>query len=64
MSKSYEYCPHCETEVELSNEFKVQICPNCGKHIVPCNLCPLLAEGNCQGLCPLEKMAKILNNEE
>lgn len=64
MNKSYEYCPHCETEVELSNEFKVQICPNCGKHIVSCNLCPLLAEGNCQGLCPLEKMAKILNNEE
>ena len=47
----YEYCPHCETEVSLINEFKVQKCPSCGRHIVPCNLCPLLAENKCRGNC-------------
>ena len=58
-----EYCPHCECEVELDNDFKVQICPNCGKHIVPCNLCPLLEENRCHNICPLEMFAKKLNGE-
>lgn len=62
MSKSvneqvYEYCPHCETEVGLENEFKVQKCPNCGQYIVPCNLCPI----DCVSKCPLELLCNELN---
>lgn len=34
-----EYCPHCDEEVELSNTFIPQVCPNCGKTILPCNMC-------------------------
>ena len=28
---AYEVCPHCDTEVMLDAELKVQTCPNCGK---------------------------------
>jgi predicted RNA-binding Zn-ribbon protein involved in translation (DUF1610 family) len=56
-----ELCPHCEYEVELGNELKVQKCPHCGAYIVPCNLCPLLEKGICSGKCPLEELAKELN---
>lgn len=57
-----EYCPHCDCEVELENEFKVQKCPECGMYIVPCNLCPLLEQNNCNnGKCPLEALANELN---
>lgn len=59
----YELCPHCCCEVELINEFKVQICPNCGKYIVACSLCPLLEENKCQVNCPLEMQERKLNNE-
>lgn len=59
----YEYCPHCEEEVILSNDFKVQVCPNCGMHIVPCSICDLLAIGRCRGHCKLEEEAKKLNGE-
>lgn len=47
--KCDEWCPHCETEVELDTDFKMQICPNCGKPIAPCNLCG----GICVKPCPL-----------
>lgn len=60
----YEYCPHCDCEVALKNEFKVQICPECGKAIVPCNLCPLLAENKCNGKCPLEVLANQMNKDK
>lgn len=57
-----EYCPHCDCEVELESEFKVQKCPECGRYIVPCNLCPLLGQNNCNnGKCPLEALADELN---
>ena len=39
MEKTYEYCPHCDTEVELDAELKVQTCPNCGKRIATCSMC-------------------------
>lgn len=59
-----EYCPHCDCEVELQSEFKVQKCPNCGTFIAPCNQCPLLAKNKCiSGKCPLEVLANELNNE-
>lgn len=57
----YEFCPHCDNEVYLLNEFKVQKCPECGEYIVPCNLCPLLGENKCSGKCPLEELANQMN---
>lgn len=36
-----EMCPYCEEEVELVTEFKVQVCPSCGKLIAPCALCEM-----------------------
>lgn len=36
---TYEVCPHCEEEVMLEPELKVQTCPNCGKRIVTCSMC-------------------------
>lgn len=59
----YEYCPHCDNEVDLLNEFKVQFCPSCGKAIVPCNICPLLEENKCSGKCPLETLANKINEK-
>lgn len=57
----FECCPHCEEEVALPFEFKVHTCPNCGKRIVPCSICPLK---NCVKPCPLEKQAQIENGEK
>lgn len=56
----YEYCPYCEDEVKLDNEFKVQICPNCGHAIVPCNICPL---DDCCSNCPLDVLCRQKNDE-
>ena len=56
----YEYCPYCEDEVKLDNEFKVQICPNCGHAIVPCNICPL---DDCCSNCPLDALCRQKNDE-
>ena len=36
---TYEYCPHCDQEVMLDAELKVQTCPNCGARIVACSMC-------------------------
>lgn len=47
--KCYEWCPECEVEVELDTKFEMQICPNCGMPIAPCNLCG----GRCCSPCPL-----------
>lgn len=41
----YEICPHCEEEVMLDAELKVQTCPHCGKRIVACSMC-LACEAN------------------
>ena len=45
----YEVCPECEEEVMLETKFRMQVCPNCGKPIAPCNLCG----GICVTPCPL-----------
>lgn len=58
--KTSEWCPHCDEEVELEHELKVQKCPNCGKWIVPCSVCPLI---DCSVKCPLERLERILNGE-
>lgn len=47
--KCWEMCPECEEEVMLETKFCMQVCPNCGKPIAPCNLCG----GNCVTPCPL-----------
>ena len=48
-----EYCPYCDTIVELKPELKVQTCPNCGKRIVTCSMCLAIeSEGNyCTECC-------------
>ena len=56
--KANEWCPHCDEEVELEHELKVQKCPVCGMWIVPCSVCPLT---DCSTKCPLERLAIILN---
>lgn len=56
----YEYCPHCENEVKLDNEFKVQICPDCGHAIVPCSICPL---DSCCSTCPLDVLCRQKNDK-
>ena len=55
-----EWCPYCDTEVELEHELKVQRCPSCGHWIVPCSICPLT---KCTKPCPLERLEMILNGE-
>ena len=60
----YEWCPQCEEEVVLTNEFKVQICPNCGSPIVPCSICPLLANGKCPSDCTLNEEANLMGKEK
>lgn len=51
-----EFCPHCETEVELKPVFSVQVCPNCGELILPCNLCD---HDTCDcAHCPLEDIRR------
>lgn len=49
----FEWCPLCDNEVELKEEFRVQLCPICGKYILPCDMC----DHNISpcGDCPLEK---------
>ena len=62
--KIYEYCMHCESEVELEWDFKVQKCPICGSYIVPCSLCPLLEKGECNGKCALAEYANELEVQD
>lgn len=61
------YCGHCDEYVYLEDELKVQVCPNCGKAIVPCSICPMLDEKNyylhnCSS-CPLGKLCEEKNGE-
>jgi len=43
---AYEVCPHCEEEVMLDPELKVQTCPNCGRRIVTCSMCRACDSGD------------------
>ena len=49
-----EMCPHCTSEVQLKPVFSVQVCPECGELILPCNLCDH-DTCNCAH-CPLEQI--------
>lgn len=55
-----EWCVHCDTCAHIEDEFKVQRCPNCGKWIVPCFICPLQS---CARPCPLDRLATMLNED-
>lgn len=67
-NKVEEYCVHCEQYVYLEDELKVQKCPNCGKMIVPCSICPMLEQDNYHLIkcasCPLAKLCEEINSEE
>ena len=57
----FEVCPHCENEVELLTEWRVQFCPACGHAIVPCNLC-FPDHTNCKD-CTLCQIADFLDRD-
>lgn len=62
--KTFEVCPHCDTEVELDAELKVQTCPNCGKRIVTCSMCRACdSDGDYCTHCCLDYQAKAENGE-
>jgi predicted RNA-binding Zn-ribbon protein involved in translation (DUF1610 family) len=55
--KITEWCPHCEDEVELNDNFCVQICPKCGHPILPCSICEHTNDKGCHtkcDTCPLD----------
>lgn len=61
--KTIEMCPYCEHEVELDAELSVQVCPDCGHHIVACSVCFCdRLDGYCSHCC-LDHHARILNGE-
>ena len=64
LNRTYEYCPHCDTNVLLDPELKVQTCPNCGKRIVTCSMCRACDSGEdyCTKCC-LNYQAKVENEE-
>lgn len=57
----YEWCPDCESESKIKNEFVIQRCEHCGRVILPCSLCET---PKCYD-CPFdkEKIIEKLNNE-
>ena len=52
-----EWCGECGEEVELPSAFGAYNCPNCDKHILTCDICPVTngkdVEFDCDS-CPLE----------
>lgn len=61
-----EYCPECKEVVTIPDTLKVHKCPNCGKAIAPCSICPMkepafAKQKNCQA-CPLAAQCKIVND--
>ncbi|QIA28658.1 hypothetical protein [Phage f2b1] len=49
-----EWCPHCDTEVELDSVMKAQKCPNCQVLILPCTYCNDITDKPDCVKCPLE----------
>lgn len=54
-TKTYELCPHCETEVKISTQFIVQDCPNCKAPIMPCSICDATNDNIPQPKCSCDK---------
>lgn len=57
--KITEWCPHCEDEVKLKNEFTRQICPKCGHSILPCSICEHTNDKGCHTKCDECPLAKL-----
>jgi hypothetical protein len=51
MENTYELCPYCDTEVKLNAEFKAQLCPSCGRLILPCSICEHTNRNGCHTKC-------------
>jgi predicted RNA-binding Zn-ribbon protein involved in translation (DUF1610 family) len=47
-SITYELCPECEKEVQLKAALSIQVCPNCGKHIIACSMCEDMNCSSCE----------------
>lgn len=58
----WEFCHHCDNEVELETKWEVQTCPVCGCAIAPCNLC-FPYDSDCNK-CPLDKECRKRNKAE
>jgi predicted RNA-binding Zn-ribbon protein involved in translation (DUF1610 family) len=56
-----QYCNHCDSMVHVDEVLMVQKCPECGKWIIPCSVCPM---EKCSKHCPLERQANILNERD
>ena len=60
-----EWCPECDTEVELPPSIGIYRCPSCGKWMVNCSMCYLQTECKCSfPNCPLSFEAKRRNKRE
>lgn len=56
-----ECCPNCGKDVIIETSFRLQVCPECGSFIVPCNMCEHdLCD--CEN-CPLEKYRLALESK-
>lgn len=51
MEKTYELCPECGEEVELTTDKLVHRCPSCGEKILACSICEI---NDCRN-CPYER---------
>jgi len=61
-----EYCPFCDTVVELDPELKVQTCPHCGMRIVTCSMCRAADANDGKNYCSrccLNYQATVENKE-
>ncbi|MBQ8997780.1 MAG: hypothetical protein IJ086_03680 [Clostridium sp.] len=52
-----EYCSSCGANANLSYDFKIQRCSECGELVYPCTLCEQ-EYVNCFNECPLNKVKK------
>lgn len=53
MNTIFEWCPHCEGEVELPIELGRYNCPSCNESIINCSVC--YTDGTDCSKCLLDK---------
>lgn len=53
-----EMCNTCGKLIEVKNEYKLQVCPDCGRPIKPCTVCDTVGKGDffdgCKSDCPFK----------
>ena len=61
---TWELCPYCEQEIYLKDPIKkvYQVCPNCGRMILPCSLCEE-SEMNCANCSGCEAIKRLTGEE-